>query len=259
MVLGWISAASSSSALSRVDDQALHVRHIGQQREDLQRVNESMGLLHAALDIEGEDGGAAVGEVLLKQRVIRMIGQRGVVDLLHLRVPGEKLHHLFGVLCVAVEAQGQGLHALQQQKGIEGRNAGAGVTKNNSPEIGNEGSGAGRVHKGDAVIAGIGLRNRRKLTGGLPVELAGIHHDAAERRAMSADELGGGMQHDIRAMLNGPDQIGRAKGVVDHKGDLMGMGDRRDGVDIRNVGIGVAKGLEVDGLGIGLDGSLHLR
>ena len=131
----------------RVDDQALHVRHIGQQREDLQRVNESMGLLHAALDIEGENGGAAVGEVLLKQRVIRMIGQRGVVDLLHLRVPGEKLHHLFGVLCVAVEAQGEGLHALQQQKGVEGRNAGAGVTKNNSPEIGNEGSGAGRVTK----------------------------------------------------------------------------------------------------------------
>ena len=37
------------------------------------------------------------------------------------------------------------------------------------------------------------------------------------------------------------------------------MRNGRDGIDIRNVGIGVAKGLKVDGLGIGLDGSLHLR
>ena len=108
------------------------------------------------------------------------------------------------------------------------------------------------------MIAGIGLRNRRKLTGGLPVELAGIHHDAAERRAMAADELSGGMQHDICAMLNGPDQIGRAKGVVDHKGDLMGVGDRRDGVDVRNVGIGIAQCFQIDRLGVWPNGGLHL-
>ena len=108
------------------------------------------------------------------------------------------------------------------------------------------------------MIAGIGLRNRRKLPGGLPVELAGIHHDAAERGAMAADELGGGMQHDIRTMLNGPDQIGRAKGVVDHKGNLMGVGDRRDGVDVRNVGIGIAQRFQIDRLGVWPNGGLYL-
>ena len=56
----------------RVDHQALHVRHVGQQGEDLQSVDEGVSLLDAALDVEGEDGRAAVGEVFLKQRMVRM-------------------------------------------------------------------------------------------------------------------------------------------------------------------------------------------
>ena len=39
----------------RVDDKGLHVRHIGKQGEDLQVVDEDVGLLLAALDVEGED------------------------------------------------------------------------------------------------------------------------------------------------------------------------------------------------------------
>lgn len=36
----------------RVDDKALHVCHVGQQREDLQVINEGKGLLAAALDVK---------------------------------------------------------------------------------------------------------------------------------------------------------------------------------------------------------------
>ena len=79
----------------RVDNKALHVRHVGQQREDLQVVDEGKGFLAAALDVKGKDGCAAVGEILLVQSVIRMIRQRGVVHLFHLRVVGKELHHLF--------------------------------------------------------------------------------------------------------------------------------------------------------------------
>ena len=74
----------------RVNDQALHIGDVCQQRENFQRVDESVSLLHTALDVKGEDGRPAVGEVFLEQRVIRMIGQRGMVDLLHLRVIGQK-------------------------------------------------------------------------------------------------------------------------------------------------------------------------
>ena len=53
----------------RVDYKALDIGDIGQQREDLQMIDELEGLLLAALDVEGEDRCAAVGEVLLIQGV----------------------------------------------------------------------------------------------------------------------------------------------------------------------------------------------
>ena len=49
----------------RVDYKALYIGDIGQQRENLQMIDELEGLLLAALDVEGEDRRAAVGEVLL--------------------------------------------------------------------------------------------------------------------------------------------------------------------------------------------------
>lgn len=35
---------------------------------------------------------------------------------------------------------------------------------------------------------------------------------------MAADELGGGMQHNVGAVLQGPDEIGGAEGIVDDQG-----------------------------------------
>ena len=85
-----------------MDHQALDVRHVGQQGEDLQIIDELMGLLLAALDLEGEDGSAAVGEVLLVQGVVGMIRQAGVVDLFHQGMVGQVLHDLLGVLRMAL-------------------------------------------------------------------------------------------------------------------------------------------------------------
>ena len=69
-----------------MDDQALHVCHVGQQRKDLQVIDESPRLLLTAFDLKGKDGSAAVGEVLFIQRVMGMVGQRGVVHLFNQRV-----------------------------------------------------------------------------------------------------------------------------------------------------------------------------
>ena len=62
---------------SGVDDKALHICNVCQQREDLQVIDELECFLAAALDVEGEDGRTAIGEVLLVQGVIRMIRQGG--------------------------------------------------------------------------------------------------------------------------------------------------------------------------------------
>ena len=191
---------------SRVDDQTLHVSDVGQQREHLQVINKLEGLFTAALDVEGEDGSTAVGEVLLVQGVVRVIRQRGVIDLFHLRMVGQELHDLLGVLHMALDAQAQGLGALQQQEGVERRNGGTGITQQDRTDVGDKSCGACCIGKGNAVVAGVGVSNVAELTACLPVELAAVHDDAAQRGAVAADELGSGVDDDVSAMLDGTDQ-----------------------------------------------------
>ena len=76
-------------------------------------------------DLESEDGSTAVGEVLLVQRMIRVIRQAGMVDLFHLRVVGKVFHDLFEMcirdrprLIKQVSAPGNQTHA--ENAGIPG-------------------------------------------------------------------------------------------------------------------------------------------
>ena len=57
----------------RVDHQRLHVGNVRKQREDLQRVDETVRLLLTAADLEGEDRAAALREIPF---IERMAGQR---------------------------------------------------------------------------------------------------------------------------------------------------------------------------------------
>ena len=104
----------------RVDHQALGVGHIGQQGEQLQAVNEPVGLPDAAPDLKGQNGTAPLGKIALVQPVVRVLRQRRVIDPLHQRVPRQIFHHPPGILPVALQPQRQGLNPLQQQKGGKG-------------------------------------------------------------------------------------------------------------------------------------------
>ena len=99
-----------------VDDQRLHIGHVRQQREDFKGVDEFERFFLAALDLEGEDGTAAVREVALIQPMVGMAGERGVVHLGHLRVTGEVIHDLQRVFDMALHAQGKRLQALQEDE-----------------------------------------------------------------------------------------------------------------------------------------------
>ena len=66
------------------------------------------------------------------------------------------------------------------------------------------------------------------------------------------------MDNYISAVLDGADKVGRAEGVVYHQGQAVAVGYLRDGVDIGDVGVGVAQGLEIDGLGVVFNGPLKL-
>ena len=191
----------------RMDDQALNVSNICQQREDLQLVDKLECCFLAALDIKGEDGRTAVREVLLVQCMVRMIRQRRMVYMLNLRVIGQEFNNLLGVLNVTLDTQRQRLGALQQQECVERRNGSTGITQQDSADVGYESSRTNCICERDAVITRVRLSDRCILAGCLPVELAGINNDAAEGRAVAADELGSRVNNDISAVLNRTDEV----------------------------------------------------
>ena len=241
-----------------MDDEALDVGDVGEQREYLQIIDESPRLFAAALDAEGKDRSSAVGEIFFVQGVIGMIGQRGMVDLLDQRMGAQVFHDLLCILGVAFEPQREGLDSLQQQERVERRDRSAGIAQEYGADVGDEGRRAYRVIERHAVIAGVGVGDVRIFSACFPIEPARFDDDTAEGRAVAADELGGRVDDDIRAVLDGSDQIRRAEGVVDDQRQAVTVGYLGDSVDIGYVGVGIAEGLEVDRAGVVADRALDL-
>ena len=236
--------------------QALHVGHIGQQAENLEAVDELEGFGLAALHIEGENRARTVGEIPLVEGVLRMVRKARVVHLGHLRVLREELQDLLGVFHMAVQTQRQSLGALQKQEGIERRNGCTFVTKEDGTDIDDESGcpcGGGKGH----AVAGVYFGELRELAACRPVELSTVNDDTAKSRSMTADELGGGMNHDVGAVFQRANQVRRSEGVVDDHRNLVLVGDFRNSLNVRDVGIGIAESLDQDKLGVVLDGSLN--
>ena len=116
--------------------------------------------------------------------MVGVLRQRRMVHMLHLRMMRKVLHDLLRVLRVALQTQGQRLHALQEQEGIEGRNRCARVAQENRADVGDERRRADRVCEGNAVVTRIRISNRRIMPARLPVELAGINNAAANTTMM---------------------------------------------------------------------------
>ena len=64
------------------------------------------------------------------------------------------------------------------------------------------------------------------------------------------------MDNDVDSMLDGADHDG-GEGVVDDEHDAMAVGHLGYGLQMGHVAIGVAEGLGIDHLGVGLDGRLE--
>ena len=60
---------------------------------------------------------------------------------------------------MSLKAEGKGLHALQKQEGIEGRDRGSCIAQEDSADVSDKGRGADRIIERDPVIAGVGLGN----------------------------------------------------------------------------------------------------
>ena len=112
----------------------------------------------------------------------------------------EKVHHFQRVSDVALHAQGERFQPLQKEKSVKGTERRARIPQKRRPHFYDIREIARGVCKYRPVIGGIGEGKRGEIAV-VPIELAAVHHDAAERRAVTADEFGRGMHHDIRAVL----------------------------------------------------------
>ena len=116
-----------------------------------------------------------------------------------------------------------------------------------------------RINERHTMIAGVRVRDQRELSARSPVKLAGIDDHAAKRRAVAADELRRRVDDNVRAVFDGADEIGRAKGIIDDDGKRMLVRNLCNRVNVGNVAVGIAEGLEVNGLRVGLNGRFDLR
>ena len=73
--------------------------------------------------------------------------------------------------------------------------------------------------------------------------------------AVATQPLGQRVDDDVRPVLDRPLQVRRRKRAVDHQGQIVGMSDIGDSLEIENVDARVAEGLAIDRPGVGLNGS----
>ena len=236
-----------------MDNQRLYVGHVREQREDLQSVDEAERLILAALYIKGEYGTAAVGEILLIQLMVGMVGKRGMIYPFDQRMIFKVFYDLLSVLRVALQPERKRFGSLQEQKCREGRDSRAGISEQDRADICRERCFAGGLGEFYAVIAGVRLRDPRISAGGSPVKASAVYNNSAEGRAVTADKLGGGMNDYVRAVLERTDKVGCAEGVVDNERQAVRVGDLCQSVDVGDVAVGIAEGLDVDRLCVGLN------
>ena len=176
-----------------------------------------------------------------------------MVDLLDLRMVFQEFDDLLRIFCVPLEAQRQRLRALQQQEGGKRGNGSALIAQQNGAHIGRKCCRTCRIDERNAVVAGVRVGNQAKFAAGAPVELAGVDDDAAERRAVTADELRCRVDHDVCAVRNGSDEIRGAEGIVDHDGKIVLVGNCGNRVDVGNVAVGISERFKVNCLRVRLD------
>ena len=153
-------------------------------------------------------------------------------------------------------AQGQCLQALQENECMERRNGCSCVTQQDRTNLGDKCCRANCLGEADAVVARVGLCERRELAGCLPVKLTAVYDNAANGCSVAADELGCGMYHDVCAVLNGAYQIRGCERIVYNQRDLVRMRDLCHLLDIYHIGVGVAQCLDENCLSVLFDGFL---
>ena len=170
-------------------------------------IDEIFCLSLVSFDFKCKNRTASSGEILPVQLSLTGIFRhRRVMYRCHLGMAAEVSGHLLCILHMTFHAQGERLQPLQKQERMKRRQRSSHIPKKNRPDLRHKRCRTGRFDKTDPMVAGIRLRQRRKFSGGFPVEGSALHNHSSDRRTVTADEFCRRMYHDIRPMLQRADQ-----------------------------------------------------
>ena len=171
-----------------------------------------------------------------------------MVDAFDLRVLGEEIDNLQRVLYMAFNAQRERFKTLQEQKCVQRSERCAGITQEDCTDLRDKGCRADVLCEADAVIAGVRLYEGRELAAAFPVKLTAVYDNAADRRAVTADELCSGMDNNVCAVLERTEEVRRCECGVYNKRNLMCMCNGCDLFNVNQRCVRVTDGLDEDGL-----------
>lgn len=191
-----------------LNSQGLGVAYVGQVGDELEAVHNLAARGTAALDAEAEHAAKAVPQVLLGRLVRGVALQSGVRHPADVGALLEVLGERKGVLGVALGAQAERLDTKKQLLRGKGVERGTQVAQRLDARPDDEGDGAKRVPELEPVVALGRLDKLREARAVLtPVELARVDDDAADGGAVTADPLGGRVDDNIGAVVDGADEV----------------------------------------------------
>jgi hypothetical protein len=146
----------------------LRIADVHQALDEPEGVIEPLSALVTAHDAEGQQRAGAAAEVLIRERMIRAVGEPDIIDPGDAGMPAQILSDAAAVLDVTLDAQRHRLDALEQQKRAhrgEHRSRGALI---DAAAAGHVGSRPEPIDIDEAMIRGVGRGEHRKPVGVLP-------------------------------------------------------------------------------------------
>ena len=238
-----------------MDDQRTRIAHIREMGEHIQRIDKSDACLAPAAQIKTEDCTATFGQQFRRELPVRVTLEFGITHGRDGRFPRQELHHTTRVVDMPRHAQSECFDALQDMERRGRRHAGPEVTHAFLPRADDESRRPELLAEYQPVKSCIGLGERGKFAGGLPVEAATVHQKTADHDAVPAQEFGGGMHHQIGTELQRFHQPRRGEGGIDQQRQPGLMGDGGDRGNVQHLQVRVAQRFAKNQSGLGANGS----
>ncbi len=237
-----------------MDDQRARIADIGEMAEQLDLRDQLHPGVVATLQPEGEHRPALAAEISVGERLVGIGLEPGIGHPCHLLVVLQPFGHGERIGAVPFHAQRERFHPGQRQPCVLRGHGRPKVTQAKHAAGRDEGDrpdGLQRIDEHGPVIGSVGLRQAGKLVPcRLPVELARIHDHPADRIAVTVEELGRRMRHDVRAVFERTAQHRRGHRVVDDQRDAVIMRDIGNRRDVGDHAARIGEALDEPSLGL---------